>query len=507
LKRFTPFRQYHTEDIERGQKGRRMANDNLSPVTRFLRRVLAPHAHATSEDGQLLRQFAESRDEDAFAVLVWRHGPMVLGVCRRVLRHTQDAEDAFQASFLVLARKAGAIKRPGLLGNWLYGVAYRTSLKVRTETARRRSHETTAGNFPVEAAAPDSAPDDLGRLLDEEIRRLPEKYRRPFLLCYLEGQTNEEAARLLGCPKGTVLSRLAWARQRLRSRLTRRGVTPSAGLFTLLLAQTASVPAVLVRSTVQGATLFVGGRAVVAGAVSLKAIPLAEGVLQAMFASKLKIAAVFAVGATLTAVLGGMLTFHAFAEKPPAAKPKDQPAPAPAIIAFKKTSLTIDELIAATGLNIYKFQLDMAKGQKFRVAVTKFPSKEADPQELKSFEFQKTTDGPMMLHITFLPLDGKLHGVLMGKEEEVDFRVSCDGCDPSGWGTIIPNPGAEIPADGQLFAVFSNEKGWAEGSKGKIKAGPTTLLALFASKPGIALADLSSAYPRAELTVERLPSP
>jgi len=131
-----------------------MANDNLSPVTRFLRRVVAPYAHTTSEDGQLLRQFAESRDEDAFAALVRRHGPMVLGVCRRVLRHTQDAEDAFQASFLVLARKAGAIKRPALLGNWLYGVAYRTSLKVRTETFRRRSHETTAGDLPVELAAP-----------------------------------------------------------------------------------------------------------------------------------------------------------------------------------------------------------------------------------------------------------------------------------------------------------------------------------------------------------------
>jgi RNA polymerase sigma factor (sigma-70 family) len=486
-----------------------MTGDNLSPVTRFLRRVLAPHAHSTCEDGQLLRLFAEARDEEAFAALVRRHGPMVLGVCRRVLRHTQDAEGAFQAAFLVLARKAGAIKRPALLGNWLYGVAYRTSLKVRTETARRRSRVTTAIDSPMEPAAPDSTPDDLGPLLDEEIRRLPEKYRRPFLLCYLEGRTNEEAARLLGCPKGTVLSRLAWARQRLRSRLTRRGVTPSSGLFTVLLAQTAPVPAVLVHSTVHGASLFVGGQAITAGALSLKIVPLAEGVLQAMFASKLKTAAAVIVGATLTAVLAGVLTLQVFAEKPPAVNPKDQPAPAPApaLIAFKKTSLTIDELIAATGLNIYKFQLDLPKGQKFRLAVTEFPSKEADPRQLWSFDFQKTTDGSVTLHLTFLPTDGKLHGVLMGKEKWVDFRVSCDGCVPSGIGSTIPNPGAAIPADGQLFAVFSNEKGWEEGSKGKIKAGPTTLLALFASKPGIALADLSSAYPRAELTIERLPSP
>ena len=431
-----------------------MANDNLSSVTRFLRRVVGSYAHATSEDGQLLRQFTEGRDEDAFAALVRRHGPMVLGVCRRVLHHTQDAEDAFQASFLVLARKAGAIKRPALLGNWLYGVAYRTSLKVRTETFRRCSHQTMAGDFPVEPTAPDSIPDDLARVLDEEVRYLPEKYRRPFLLCYLEGRTNEEAARLLGCPKGTILSRLAWARQRLRSRLTRRGVTPSAGLLTLLPLRNAAVPAELVRSTVQGASLFVGGRAVVAGAVSLKAIPLAEGVLQAMFASKLKTAAVFAVGTTLMAVLAGVLTLHAFADKPLAAKPKDQPAPAPTLIAFKETSLTVDELIGATGLNIYKFQLNLAKGQKFRVAVTEFPAKEANKKELTHFDFRKETDGPLTLHISFLPGDGKLHGVLMRKEEWVNFNVGCAGCDPPGVGQFIHNPLAGLAADGKTLVVF-----------------------------------------------------
>jgi hypothetical protein len=226
-----------------------------------------------------------------------------------------------------------------------------------------------------------------------------------------------------------------------------------------------------------------------------------------MFVSKLKTMAAIIVGVVLTTVLAGALTLQVLAEKPPAANPKDQPAPAPALIAYKKVSLTMDELMAATGLNIYKFQLDLAKGQNFRVAVTEFPSKEANPRELKSFDFQKITDGPMTLHITFLPTGGKLHGVLMGKEEEVDFRVSCDGCDPSGWGTIIPNPGAAIPSDGQLFAVFSSEKGWKEGSKGKTVAERTRLLALFASKPGKSIADFNTAYPRAELTVERLPSP
>src|SRR5262249_34111246 len=159
-------------------------------------------------DRQLLQRFASGHDETAFTALVGRHGPMVLGVCRRVLHSIHDAEDAFQATFLVLARKAGSVRQPDALGNWLYGVAYRTALEARTRAAKRRARERElAEEPPVE---PGGAIDwsDLRAVLDGEVNRLPDKYRSPFVLCYLEGRTNEEAARLLRCPKGTILSRL-----------------------------------------------------------------------------------------------------------------------------------------------------------------------------------------------------------------------------------------------------------------------------------------------------------
>ncbi len=145
-----------------------------------------------------------------------RHGPMVLGVCRRVLHNASDAEDAFQAAFIVLACKAHSIARPELLGSWLYRAAFRTALRARAEKARRREQSAPL----VDRAAPVSAAavelDELRRVLDEEIDRLPERYRVPVVLCYLEGRTNDEAARHLGCPVGTIASRLATARARLR---------------------------------------------------------------------------------------------------------------------------------------------------------------------------------------------------------------------------------------------------------------------------------------------------
>src|SRR5262249_31616689 len=144
-----------------------------------------------------------------------------------------DAEDAFQATFLILVRKAGSLGRPELLGNWLYGVAYRTAARARAEATRRRFREVPLidRDLPAKESTPDGVWRDLRPVLDEEINRLPDKYRAPFVLCYLEGKTNEEAARQLGCPLGTVLSRLARARERLRLRLTSRGLTLSVGLL------------------------------------------------------------------------------------------------------------------------------------------------------------------------------------------------------------------------------------------------------------------------------------
>src|SRR4051794_27990527 len=204
-------------------------------------------------EGELIDRFVRGRDEAAFEALLARHGPMVLGVCRQLLRDPNDVDDAFQAAFLVLVRKAGTIRRGDLLGNWLYGVAYRVARRARALSTRRPA-QAPLGSEAVSALAganrdcstvPDPEPKPW---LHEEVARLPEKYRVPVLLCYFQGLTPYEAARRLGCPLGTVKGRLARARDLLRRRLTRRGVTLSAAAlaahFAVLEAR-ATVPAPL----------------------------------------------------------------------------------------------------------------------------------------------------------------------------------------------------------------------------------------------------------------------
>src|SRR5215472_4077824 len=206
-----------------------MASEPAGPFIQFLRQIAGPPLDHDLTDRHLLERFVSAQDQAAFAALVQRHGPMVLGVCRRLLRDAHEAEDAFQATFLVLVHKARSIDRPELLGPWLYGVAVRIAGQAR-QAARRRAREREA------AAMPDGDPSvelvwrELRQVLDEELGRLAQKYRAPLVLVYLEGKTTEEVARQLGCPKGTVQSRLARGRDRLRQRLVRRGVVPSAGV-------------------------------------------------------------------------------------------------------------------------------------------------------------------------------------------------------------------------------------------------------------------------------------
>ena len=207
-------------------------------------------------DDELLQQFASQRDEAAFETLVERHGPMVQGVCRRILGDAHDAEDAFQAVFLVLARKSASIRRPELLANWLYGVACRVARKARIRAIRKETRERRAGKMPllVEEQLLDLEWIELKSVLDDELQQLPEKYRAPLVLCYLRGQTNAEAAAQLGWPAGSISERLARAREMLRHRLNRRGLTLSAGLLALLLSQkaaSADVSPVLIESTVK----------------------------------------------------------------------------------------------------------------------------------------------------------------------------------------------------------------------------------------------------------------
>ena len=246
------------------------------------------HAGGGQTDAQLLARFVASRDEAAFASLVRRHGPMVLGVCRRVLGHFHDAEDAFQATFLVLARKAAAVLRRDSVSCYLHGVAYHTALRAGAAIARRRTRERQVDHMPHPEVAPPEAQDWLP-ILDRELNRLPEKYRSAIVLCDLEGRTRREAARLANTAEGTLSSRLATGRQMLARRLTRCGVSLSGGALAVALLQraaSAQVPMTLARSTAKAAALVAAGQMT---AVSTPAVVLMKGVMKAMLFTKLRL--------------------------------------------------------------------------------------------------------------------------------------------------------------------------------------------------------------------------
>jgi RNA polymerase sigma factor (sigma-70 family) len=244
-----------------------MAARAFHTLVQSLRKLIPRSRPTTTPDVLLLERFLDQRDEAAFELLMWRHGPMVLSVCLRVLGDPHEAEDAFQATFLTLVRKGHTIGKGELLASWLYKVASRTALRARARAARR-----AAGPLPPHGPAAPEQPQpgdelawrELRPVLDDEVSRLPPKYRAAFVLCYLEGKTNEEAARLLGCPKGTVLSRLARARERLRGQLARRGLAfaalPLAGLLSDHARTLTTISPVLVYNGVQLAVLEAFGR-------------------------------------------------------------------------------------------------------------------------------------------------------------------------------------------------------------------------------------------------------
>jgi RNA polymerase sigma factor (sigma-70 family) len=295
-----------------------------------LRRSAAPPGDGLS-DAELLLRFVRQRDEAAFELLVWRHGPMVLGVCRRVLRDAHAAEDAFQATFLALARKAGSIARGGAVAPWLCRVAFRVALRARATAAKRAAHPLPDDLPELKASGPEER--DWQSILDEEINGLPERYRRPVVLCHLQGYTLAEAARQLGCPRGTVAVRLVRARQRLHARLTRRGVALTA-LLSAALASESAVSAALVQAAVRPALGYALDRA--AGALSPSVLTLTEGVLRAMFLSKIKIVAVVLLATVLAGAGAVWLTYRVDAgeQRPSGAgartvSPPDEAPPVP----------------------------------------------------------------------------------------------------------------------------------------------------------------------------------
>lgn len=257
---------------------------------------------------QLLERYLERRDESAFEALVVRHGPMVLSVCRRALGVTPDADDAFQATFLILIRRARALGPRDAIGPWLYGVARRVAARARDQAARRRRREPVSLDRDV-AGRPRSSPEpDLSEILDQELNRLPARYRSPMVLCYLEGRTHEEAARDLGWPVGTVKGRLARAREILRDRLTRRGFEPMSGV--VLEATRSNLRGILDRvliDRVVGTSVRMAAGHSVAQAASQSISSLAEGALSSMFYRKMAtvvlVACASGIAVTSTAVM------------------------------------------------------------------------------------------------------------------------------------------------------------------------------------------------------------
>jgi RNA polymerase sigma factor (sigma-70 family) len=304
-----------------------MANGRLGPVLGHLRHLLGASTAGSRTDGQLLDDFVSHRDETAFAALLQRHGPMVFGVCRRLLPDPHEVEDAFQATFLVLLRKAGSIAKVESVGSWLYGVAYRAASRARSQLQKRQARQRPLVDAPEEEASALAEVRELKGILDEELHGLPEKYRAPLVLHYLGGKTKGETARQLGWSEGTVSGRLFRGRQLLQARLARRGLAVPAGLAALELANAgaAAAPVRLLEATLQAALHLRAGLA--AGAVfSERALGMAEGVARGLFATKLKVGAGLLVLMSALAVGAAWVARQGWPGQAPAARQEAPPA-------------------------------------------------------------------------------------------------------------------------------------------------------------------------------------
>ncbi len=295
----------------------------MNTVLRHLRRVALLDRGDGPSDVHLLESFLTCRDGAFFEALLRRHGPMVLGVCKRILGNRHDAEDAFQATFLVLVRKAASIRPRELVGNWLHGVAYRTAMNARRMNARRFKKEQEAQRTEWTEQSVDGPMDEMLERLDEAVGRLPEKYRVPLVLCELECRSRKEVARTLGLPEGTLSWRLAQAKKMLARKLSRHGPALSAGAVAAVLSQgaaDAALPGSLLKSTAKAGLHLAAGRAL-SGAVPPKVMSLTQGVLKAMLLTKLKVAS-WAVGVVLLAGAGTAGLFYQTAVAQTSEKPR-----------------------------------------------------------------------------------------------------------------------------------------------------------------------------------------
>jgi RNA polymerase sigma factor (sigma-70 family) len=422
-----------------------MASRQLRRVLQTLRGATLPDDAAGRTDGQLLESYLHSREEAAFAALVRRHGPMVWGVCHRILRSHQDAEDAFQATFLVLVRKAASVVPREMVANWLYGVARQTALYARVTAARRGAREKQVTAMPEPALEHNELWDELQPLLDEALGRLPDKYRAVLVLCDLEGKTRKEAARHFHLPEGTVASRLATARTMLARRLARHDLAVTGGALAAVVSQNvalAGVPASVASAAIKAASLRAAGQAVAPGVVSVKAVALAEGVLKTMLLTKLKIAVAVLLVGTLLFGMGGF-GMHGGRHSPLGAaygkEQKDGPKKLPA--QEKATPKTDQELIQGT----WEFVSLTVGGKKewnasappkcltFASDKVRFVAVNGDGKEVAFHSRFKLEVGRRPKEIDMTPLDGEHKETIKGLYElQGDTLRLCHPAQPGG---------------------------------------------------------------------------
>ena len=409
-----------------------MMQPSLGNIVQAIRKLARSESCDDQADEQLLSRFVKDRDEAAFQTLVQRHGPAVLGLCRRILGDAHLAEDALQAAFLILARRAAAIKRRQSLGSWLNRVAYHVALQARQERVRQQTRERSYSNIMEPREEKSNAA--MSEVLEQELQRLPEKYRAPLLLCYLEGKTKSEAARQLGWTEGSIHGRLERARETLRTRLTRRGVAlPAAGLLSALSNQLApaAVPMALLNTTARSALLFVTGRTT-SGLISIRALSLTQGMLNTMRIANMKM---------LTGVIA---------------------------------------LLAVLGVGIANWVIRSSAAEP--TASTNQPSsKDTEPIAAENRQIRSVLETERVNHIVFV--DNRR---LLAGENEISLWDLYTG-DEKAFGIDCPKlQRMTVSPDGQTIAAYSF---WQEPNEGR-KANPQTKFVLLNARSGRAIFEL-----------------
>jgi RNA polymerase sigma-70 factor (ECF subfamily) len=439
----------------------------LESVLRYLRHAAKTHEARDLTDAELLGRFRTQRDEASFTLLVQRHGPMVMGVCRRLLGEHHGAEDAFQATFLVLCRSAASIHTGGSLAAWLHGVAKRVARKARGRAIRRRVEERRCAVEGHTESVDERTWDDLRLVLDEELSLLPKKYQAPVVLCYFEGKTNEQAAEELRCPKSSLSWRLGRARELLRERLVSRGITLSVGtLAGVLLGQTvtASSPSLLVIATVKTAIRFSAGGA---GVVSAEVETLTKGAMKTMFSIRLKIAS---AAVLVAGVLAGSvpLAQRLLAEENPAGAPSRAPAPVRmhplfALAATAQGEPAADDQAALQGAwecesaELEGKSLPDDEIKKMRVVIQDDRMVIVPGGEFERLAFKvDAAKNPRVLHVT--PAEGKDKGKTTPVIYAIDAKAdTLKLCFDTKEGKKLPTEFAAKPGSGMILLTFKHE--------------------------------------------------